>query len=216
MECVLYDFDETLTRRDTTRLLVRAMWRFRPMRVLATAPQLLAMRRARGAPEQLQAAKFRMLGTLIKGLDEAALRPVHQAYVAQVQRIIRADVWAGLEAHLKAGRQVAIVTASPRMAVQAVFEGFAVTVIGTEFASANGQLTGALEGSGCYGAKKVPAIEDWVKSLGVSVRFVEAWSDSWSDAPMMRMAEQRYWICPPADQTQVQKDDPTGHVYHKE
>lgn len=213
-ECVLFDFDETLTRRDTTRLLVAMFWRMYPWRVIAAGPHILCMRRAKGRPDELQAAKFRMFGTLLRGMTKADLSPLIEAYKVAARQIIRQSVWEKLDRHLACGTTVLIVTASPRIAVEAVFEGSPVAVIGTEFQMTGGRYTGKLDQAGCYGAEKVPAINAWIATQPRPLRIIEAWSDNWSDAPMMRMAERRHWICPPGDPDQISRDDPAGDIFH--
>jgi phosphoserine phosphatase len=48
--------------------------------------------------------------------------------------------------------------------------------------------------------------------LGPEARIEQAWSDSLHDLPMMRLAQRRVWLCPPADPVAVRRADPEGVV----
>lgn len=211
--CLLFDFDETLTVIDTNRLLVRAFWKVYPLRVLVAMRHLIALRRARGDFARQQAAKFRMFGTMLKGLRPADLEPVLTGYRDHVRAVRRSAVWQRMLDHPRQGATVAVVTASPQIAVAAAFGDLPVVVIGSEFQVRNGRYTGQLTGTGCYGDAKKAAILDWLDPQPQDLTITEAWSDSWSDAPMMMLAQRRYWICPPASRDQITAGDPDGVIF---
>ncbi len=212
IECVLFDFDETLTRRDTTRIWLTAFARVYPLRVALNARHVLGLYRAKRAPEKLQDAKFRMIGSMLRGLSPNDLVSVNEGYVRDVRRILRASAWEAMQAHHNAGRRVLVVTASPRVAVEQVFVGTEVETLGTEFAIENGSFTGALNGGGCFGAEKKLIIEAWAAARSEPVVFVEAWSDSLYDAGMLMLAKRRCWLCPPAHPSDVRVVDPAGVI----
>jgi HAD superfamily hydrolase (TIGR01490 family) len=212
IECVLFDFDETLTRRDTTRMWLDAFARRHPLKTLRNARRVLAVRRATRRPQELQNTKFQMIGSLLKGLAPDDLQTVHDSYADTVRQYQRDITWRAMEDHLAAGRHVLVVTASLRSAVEHIFRATTVETLGTEFELRDGIFTGVLHGNGCFGAAKTTIIAEWAAQQGQPVRFVEAWSDSLSDWPMMRLSERRHWICPPADAEQIRRDDPAGFV----
>jgi phosphatidylglycerophosphatase C len=211
---VLYDFDGTLTRRDTTRFLIWAVWRNRPRRIIAAMPGIARMLLSRSRPDAFQSAKFRVLGTLMNGLTLDDLTAVMKAYRTSVQACIRSDVFATLLAHQAQGTEILVVTASPRIAVQEVFAEHGIPVIGTEFQSLQGRYTGELDGRGCYGQEKVPKVKAWIQSQANQHRIVEAWSDSWSDAPMMLMAGRRFWVCSGQEAEWMTQRDPGGTIFN--
>ena len=207
ISCVLFDFDGTLTRRDTTRLYLRSFARVRPLRTLFALPHIVAILKAGPEPAAIQSAKFRLLGALRKGLSARALREIHRLYAEQANRILRPDVLNAMRSHSLAGHCVLVVTASARDAVEAVFENEQVTVMGTEFAADAGRETGELDGLACYGENKRILLKQWAAQKGGGIDFIEAWSDSIEDIPMMSMATRRCWVCPPADPDQVAQFD---------
>ena len=212
IECVLFDFDETLTRRDTTRMWLDAFARRYPLRTLRNARRVLALRRATRRPQELQNTKFQMIGSLLKGLAPDDLWMIHDRYADTVRQYQRDITWRAMEDHLAAGRHVLVVTASLRSAVAHIFRATTVETLGTEFELRDGIFTGVLHGNGCFGAAKTTIIAEWAAQQGQPVRFVEAWSDSLSDAPMMQMAERRHWICPPASSALVREQDPEAVI----
>lgn len=48
----------------------------------------------------------------------------------------------------------------------------------------------------CWGDNKVTAVNKWARENGYKLRIVRAYSDSKSDVPMMKMADERIWINP--------------------
>ena len=212
IECVLFDFDETLTRRDTTRMWLDAFARHHPLRTLRNTCRVLEVGRATRRQQELQNAKFQMIGSLLKGLAPGDLLTIHDRYADTVRQYKRDITWRSMEDHLAAGRYVLVVTASLRSAVEHVFRATNVETLGTEFELRDGIFTGVVDGYGCFGAAKTTIIAEWAAQQGQPVRFVEAWSDSLSDAPMMHLAERRHWICPPASSALVREQDPEAVI----
>ena len=103
-------------------------------------------------------------------------------------------------------------TASAEDAVRYAISHLPVQVIGTRFKAHQGRFTGKLKGHGCYGAAKVPRIHAWADQQGAAAQYVEAWSDSLSDWPMMQLAAKRVWICRESLVARVRERDPEGEV----
>lgn len=184
------DFDGTLTRRDTTRDLILALLLERPWLLASTAPALLAMVFSRSG-EDLQSAKNRCLCRLFKGLSERCLSRVVKRYTNRVNPLLRPDLLKILE---EAENHIVIVTASPDFMVRSVFAEKSLTVIGSQFHIVGGVFTGELVRPPCYGQDKTYWVKQWCQSQG-DVSFLEAWSDSPSDIPMMMLAKKRIWLC---------------------
>lgn len=210
--CVLFDFDGTLTKRDTTRLYVLAFATRFPLRTLMALPHILALKRSGPDPESIQAAKFALLGKLRSGFTANQLRKAHVKFARRAAALRRKVAWTAMREHARTGRRVLVVTASARDAVELVFEREGVEVIGTEFALADGRFTGELDGIACYGEGKRTILERWAVERGGKVEFVDAWSDSLEDLPMMGMAQSRHWVCPPAEVGEVARIDAASTI----
>ena len=88
MEVLLLDFDGTMTRRDTTRILVFSLLRERPWRVFRVFGPLLRLALG-GQEQQVQTAKDRCVGLLLAGLTDAEAKPALQRYKEVVSPLLR-------------------------------------------------------------------------------------------------------------------------------
>ena len=211
-ELVVFDFDGTLTCRDTTRDLLLILLRQRPLRLLAALPWLCALMLARSDPDRLQSAKCGALGSLLRGLAPADLGPVVERFRNRVLPLLRQTVWASLRAHQRRGVRVLVVTASPRIAIEPVLAFAGILVIGTEFSESAGRFTGRIAGAPCYGTAKVDAIYNWLALTGASGPISEAWSDSLSDGPMMDLAARRVWVTSEGAADDFRTRDPQAEI----
>lgn len=211
MEVLLLDFDGTMTRRDTTRILVFSLLRQRPWRVFRVFGPLLRLALG-GQEQQVQTAKDRCVGLLLAGLTDAQVAPALQTFKDGVSPLLREALLQLVHARHAAGQTILVVTASAEDAVRYAISHLPVQVIGTPFKVHQGRYTGALEGRGCYGAAKVPRIRAWADQQESPPRFVEAWSDSLSDWPMMQLAGKRVWLCRESLVARVRERDPEGEV----
>jgi phosphatidylglycerophosphatase C len=211
VDIVLLDFDGTITRRDTTRVLVFALLRARLWQVFSGLGPLLRLA-VGGGEEQVQRAKDQCVGGLLRGLPEEQVRTSLRRYRKDVLPLIRPELAALMRERAAAGQQVLVVTASAEPAVREALRNFPVTVMGTRFATRHGRFTGAVEGEGCYGAAKVARIRAWAEAQPAPPRFVEAWSDALSDFPMLELAEKRVWVCREAQVERIRERDPHGEI----
>jgi len=213
MDVVLIDFDGTITRRDTTRVLVFSLLRRRPWRLFMVLRPLFRLATG-GDEEQIQRAKDRCVGRLLQGLAVGRLQRSLQAYRKEVLTIIRPELAELVRARAVSGQQILVVTASSEHAVSEVLRDFPVKVVGTRFETRHGRFTGVVEGECCYGAAKVVRIRQWADAQQSQPRFVEGWSDALSDLPMLRLAEKRVWVCRKNQVDAIRAKDPQGEVFH--
>ncbi len=207
-EAVLFDYDGTLVRRDSTRFLVLALVKLRPWLAPRAALGIAALRLAR-SPSALQERKCALVGALTCGLDADALRSALTAAAVRMGREARPEAMVALGTHARAGRRVVVVSASAGFYLRHALAPLRIEVVATEFEVRDGRHTGRVSGSICYGDSKPSAI---LALLGANATIIDAWSDSLTDLPMMRMARERHWLCPPADATAVAREDPQGSV----
>lgn len=204
----LFDFDGTLIRRDSTSTLVKQLLRLRPWRALVIAPLVIRLRRAR-TPEALQAAKCAIIGALVKDLSESRVAAAVERACETVHRERRPQVIEALRVCAKQGHRVLVVSASAGFFLRRALQDLPVELIATEFAIDRNRFTGAVSGEVCFGQAKVALIRCRVASGAV---ITEAWTDSLHDLPMMRMAQRRCWLCPPASADAVRREDPGAEI----
>ena len=192
-----FDLDGTLTTRDCVVPFLRQV---------AGTPRLVAgvaahpidasralVRRDRDAFKVLAShAAFagRALGDVEPRAEEFAAM-VHSNWM-------RSDTVRSLDAHLQAGDQVVIVSASYAIYVEplAVLLG-AHQALATRLAvGADGRLTGELDGPNCRGPEKIRRLHDWLDTTHGGRAMVDliAYGDSPGDRELLADADEPHWI----------------------
>jgi phosphoserine phosphatase len=209
----LIDFDGTITSRDTNRLLIFELIKIRPWRLLLVLGNLVLLKTASSSADWVQSIKNQCVAKLLQGLSLSQLESVFSSYAAQCSRLFRAELLAAIGRYSAQGALVIVATASMQEAVARALAAFPVQVIGARFPMSQGSFNGAKPIEPCYGEAKVQAIQRWANAMGAKPTYVEAWSDSLSDLPMMRMAQKRFWICTEQGQHTFRAADPDSEVF---
>ncbi len=193
----VFDFDHTLTRRDSVLPFLRRV---------AGTPRLIAGLVLR-APRVLPAAWRRDRDALRALATEAALRGVTRAKLERdaddlAARIIavglRDDTVARLAWHVEQGHRVVIVSASYAQYVQAVGAHLGVeTTLATtvEFDSSD-RCSGRIAGANCRAEEKVRRLSAWMTSIGLArdVTTIWAYGDSSGDRALLDFADHPIWV----------------------
>ena len=210
-DCIVLDFDGTITTRDTTRYLLHELLKLRPWRIFAVLPHLVRMLSVREG-SKIQQAKNQAISALLKGLTPESLAPAITGYSASVGCLLRPKLLELMRQRAASGELVLVVTASPDFAIHGALSAEAVKTVGTTFPVQDGRFSGATVGVGCYGQNKPEFIKAWAKAHGPPTIFVEAWSDAESDLPMMLLATRRYWIPLNKNVERIRELDPCGRI----
>jgi HAD superfamily hydrolase (TIGR01490 family) len=191
---VAFDFDGTLTRRDTLRVfLVRV--RRPPAVAAAFARHLPSVLRAYQGDQARDRAKEAVFSDILGGLDEDAAEEAASA-TAQVVigSMFKPDVVARLRWHQEAGHRVIVVSASfvhyvaPAVATLGVDEVLATR---WEVDPASRRLTGRFDGGNVRGAAKVDLL---AQHLGRPCELEYAYGNSSGDVAMLAAARNPVWI----------------------
>src|SRR5207248_701156 len=183
----VFDFDGTLTRRDTLLpFLRRTRGASRTsMALLATS---LSMVRDRDR------AKEAFLHRLLVGQDVEELRAAAEVFAdVVIKRGLRSSVLERVQWHTAEDHELVIVTASPELYVSPIGErlGFDA-VLGTRLETdGNGRLTGRLQGRNCRGTEKVERLRAW---LGDGEVTLYAYGDSSGDRQLWESADHAYRV----------------------
>ena len=188
MDIACFDFDGTLTTRDTlgpflrevagTSTLLRAFG--------ADAPRLMLAAAGRASRDD---AKERMLRRLLGGREHADLVARGRVYGERVAKQgLRPDTMARVHWHLSEGHAVAIVSASLDVYVNRAAELIGVEhVLCSRLAvGGDGRVTGALVGGNCRGPGKLARIREHFGPGGYEMW---AYGDSAGDAEMLAAAD---------------------------
>lgn len=194
-----FDFDETLTKRDTVVPFLR---QFTSTRRFAASllPQALrlmpiATRRDR---DRLRALATEIVFTN-RSIGEVEAEAVSWG-VTIAESELRADTVARLQWHLAQEHRVVIVTASYEQYVRVVADVLGdVDVVGTRLQVVDGRCTGRLDGPNCRGPEKVRRLEQWfaANDLDRSRLTLYAYGDSTGDRELLAAADHAQWVTEP-------------------
>lgn len=207
---VLFDFDKTLTIHDSFKLLLKSLLINAPYIFLKNSLTLIKLVILKSQVNKFQEAKNAYIACVINAMSIEKLDKVKATFVMYSNRDMRELTKKKLDEYISKNYEVLIVTASPQIFIEAVFDQMPVTVLGATFKSS--AKRNIVDISSCYGPEKVIAIMNWCKGNQIKPRFISSWSDCESDMEMMQLAENRYWLCPPGDRRNLKVIDPDGII----
>ena len=189
---VAFDFDGTLTRRDTLLPFLR----------FGFGSATVALALARESPTLLgyaggwvanDVAKQRLLSRVLCGVDQQALHELGERFARSVgPGRLRQDVVGRLRDHLDAGHRCVLVTASLAIYTRpwALSMGFSeVLATNLEFDSRQ-RATGAFAGGNCWGPEKARRL----RMLLGDEPLAFAYGDSRGDREMLAMAQKAHRV----------------------
>jgi phosphatidylglycerophosphatase C len=185
-----FDFDGTLTRRDTlVPFLRRARGHWAIVRAAVEA------RGARGR----DAFKVALVGRLFRGWPAARLDELGRAYVPTLLAALRAESRERLEWHRRRGHAVVIVSASlgaylrPLADRLGIDDALAVELVADAAGTLTGEVVGGLNNRG---PEKVTRLEAWLDARFGPGADVELWAygDSSGDAELLAIADHPNWV----------------------
>ncbi|WP_018950003.1 HAD-IB family hydrolase [Thioalkalivibrio sp. ALMg11] len=193
---VLFDFDGTLTRRDSLFPFLRHTLGTPEFlrRLPSCLPALtgLALKRLSN-----QDAKEAVLTRMLGGETLAHLQAKGREFAdRRLDRLVRPAGMRALQAHQAAGHDCVLVSASLDVWLQPWAERHGIKgVVSSRLAVDDaGRVTGRLDGTNCRGAAKPAAIAAWLATLDpeTPVDLVAAYGDSAADQPMLDLARSGY------------------------
>ena len=211
----LYDFDGTITTKDTIILLLVELLRLRPWRFFGLIWFLFRMIVATDGLSK-QGYKNKAIGYLIKNLSDLRLSWALKNFRNKVRSLYRSSVLNSIDQAIQDGCTVLIVTASPSFAISDCMLDLPVIVLGTEFEKEGNIYTGLLRSENCYGLEKVNRINEWATSNKVTLNVQSAWSDNFSDFDMLSLSEKRYWVAGEHLRKLLMDCDPEANFLHTE
>lgn len=186
-----FDFDGTLTRRDTIvpfLAAVAGMAGFARGLPRALPPLVCWSIGLIGSTE----TKERLFGIYLRGRALEEVQTAAAAFAAtRLPRMLRPEALARLRWHRRRGDRCFVVTASPDLYVApwAATEGVE-TIASRLETDANARLTGRHAGPACDGDEKCRRLRE---ALGPVAAEIHAYGDSEGDRPLLAMARHAYW-----------------------
>ena len=188
----VFDFDGTLTRRDS---LLPFLWHVAgPARFVWNATVLLPtlLRYAVGILEN-GPAKERVLGQFLAGTPVEEIRAVAESFAAEtIPSLLDPEAIGRLRWHQEQGHTTVLVTASLELYARpwAKAEGFD-RVIGTRLETEDGVFTGQFATPNCYGAEKPRRLQTDGPDLRRAT--VYAYGNSRGDRELLAMADHSFY-----------------------
>lgn len=189
----VFDFDGTLTRRDSLPgFLVRACGPLATLR--AVAAELPAMLEAIRRDDARDATKAAVLLRALAGADATAVDAVARSYAHHlVERALRDDTRTRLEWHRAQGHVLCIASASLEPYLRVVAERLGVEHLACTRVEVgdDGRLTGRIDGANCRRSEKVARLRALVDVAGYEVW---AYGDSKGDTELLAIADHPVWV----------------------
>lgn len=193
-----FDFDGTLTRRDTfIPFLARGLgWPRFFGALLRCSPWLAGyvLRVVRNDVAKAKLMQATLAGRSVKEMDDWTTRWLAQDFPGQ----LRDDAMARLAWHQQAGHCCVMVSASPnvylpRVAQQLGFDALLCTEMEVE----GTHLTGRMKTPNCHGEQKVVRLRAWAAerfgTAGLEGATLYAYGDTSGDKPMLRLAQHAWY-----------------------
>ena len=191
-----FDFDGTLTRRDTLLpfLLGGLGWRRFVALMLRCSPWLLAYA-LRLVPNHQ--AKARLLHAAFTGRSVAAVNAWTTRWLVKLPGQMRPAALHHLKNHQRDGHCCVLVSASPDLYLRraALMLGFDALIC-TEMVVVAACYTGAMQTPNCYGPEKAERLKNWLAghpTLKRQAVTLYAYGDTVGDLPMLGLADHAWY-----------------------
>ena len=188
---VLFDFDGTITNKDTlftfTRFAVGDL-RFYVGLLLLLIPLVLQKIKLLSAHK----AKEIFLSYFFKGQPLIDFdKTCHQFTKISLTECIRSQAITTIKSYQQSGSRIIIVSASPTNWILPWASSMGIEVIATLLEINQGKLTGRLSGKNCNGDEKVQRIKEHLNLQNFSEIIV--YGDSAGDKQMLQLATKQYY-----------------------
>lgn len=195
VEVAAFDFDGTLTRRDTLLpYLQRGLgWPRFLWALLRSGPWLAAFALRLMSNHR---AKARLLKTALGGRSDEEIAQWTAAFVQQyLPAQWQPDTLVHLRRHQQLGHCCVIVSASPGIYLHEVGRVLDMeAVLCTELVTQAGALTGDMATPNCHGQEKVRRLQAWLAARGLSqAPVLHAYGDSSGDVPLLNLADYAHY-----------------------
>jgi HAD superfamily hydrolase (TIGR01490 family) len=187
MNIVFFDFDGTLTTRDSfTDFIIYARGYVNFLvGVLLLSPVLISYK-LKITPNWR--AKEKVLGYFFGGWQVREFQDLASRYARErLPQIIRESALQKIYEHRAAGDKVAVVTAAFDSWLQDWCAAHGLDLLATQLETKNGRLTGRILGKNCYGPEKVRRIQERYNLADFSR--IYAYGDSPGDEEMLALAD---------------------------
>lgn len=187
---VLYDFDGTITTKDTLfefcRFIAGDLF---IVKIFVLLPVLLAQRLTLVSAQR---AKEIFLAFFLNGLQQSEFENKCQLFAEKIlPGLIRPQALKSIQDYKSIQSRIVIVSASPQNWILPWANKFGVEVIATRLVIEEGNITGKIQGRNCNGLEKVKRVRERIDLA--SYREIIAYGDTKGDLPMLALATQKFF-----------------------
>lgn len=196
-----FDFDLTLTTRDTIRDFPRRLYGRvgYSQRLLSVLPFLYAFKTGFCSATHAKEAYVTRFYSGIKQHD--MLRHGAEYSRTRIPHILDQTMLKRLQHHQECGHTVAVVSASLSVWLAPWCESLGIDLLATEIEFFDGEVTGKLSGLNCHGDEKVRRIRERYDLSKFDE--IYAYGDSNADLPMLGIADHAWFKGKPLDPQRV-------------
>jgi HAD superfamily hydrolase (TIGR01490 family) len=191
MHLALFDFDGTITKRDTfvCFLIYAVSW---PRLLLGSVLLLpLVLRFGLGLITNHE-AKEGAISFFFAGMEEAEFQAVSRRFSRErLSAYLRPEALRRIEWHKQQGHELYVVSASIEHWLESWCREMGMKLICTGVEVVEGRLTGKLAGANCWGPEKVRRIREEIDTDSFEKIF--AYGDSRGDREMLAMAHEGWF-----------------------
>lgn len=187
----VFDFDGTLTRRDSFVPFLRFAFGKRVfarhlVRLVFPALKCVGRRVTRDELKEV------LIHTFLTGIEARWVEQKANEFCEKYwTRLMRPSGLIAVAAQVNSGATVTICSASPAMVLKPFADKLGIRLIGTNLDVKDGMLTGRISGHNCRCAQKVARLEAEYGPL--SSYHLRAWGDTRGDYEMLAAAQELYW-----------------------
>ncbi|WP_158563367.1 HAD family hydrolase [Chitinophaga silvatica] len=191
MTIAFFDFDGTITRKDTLWEIIR--FHRGSAALYAGIIQLLpALVRFKLKMISAQQVKEQVLGYYFGGIHTSAFKRSCEEFCrTKLHEVIRPKALAAIKDHQQKGHHVVVVTASGQDWVAPWCRVLNIVCIGSQLEAVDQHITGNLLGKNCNGEEKVDRIRKAYRLE--NFKEIYAYGDTKGDLPMLELAQHRFF-----------------------
>lgn len=186
MVLALFDFDGTITRKDSLSAIIRFIKGDISYikGLLRLAPTLLMYKAGRLSNTT---AKERVLQHFFGGMDVNAFQQACDSFgIVRLESIVRNEAMQKIREHQQQNHRIILVSASCENWLSAWCEKVGIEYLATRLEVINDIVTGKLSGENCYGPEKVRRINE-ITDIATYTR-IYAYGDSKGDMELLSIA----------------------------
>lgn len=191
MKLALFDFDGTITFRDTFLDFIRFAVDLKTfvLGLIQLSPRTAAFSLGVLSSTEI---KETVLGFFFKGWPEQRFKQQGEEYALRVlPTIVKPNALARIKWHQEEGDRVIVVSASISNWISGWCRDHNLELISSEMEFLNGQVTGRLASPNCSGKEKVRRIREQVNLDNYET--IYAYGDTKGDKEMLSIADKRYY-----------------------